>query len=125
MPADRVPPITSSVWVSSASRARQVALLAADVVSIAASLYLSYLVRFEGDIPPTRLAEMFDFLPLLIGVRLASAVVFGIHRWSFRLSGFHEAVRLVQAQLTGTASFVALFYFLQRSVADVTLGPPR
>ena len=44
-----------------------------------------------------------------------STSLFGIHRWSFRLSGFHEAVRLVQAEVTGTAVFVALFYFLQRA----------
>ncbi len=43
----------------------------------------------------------------------------GLHRWSFRLSGLHEALRVVTATLAGTAVFVAVFYFLQ------TPGPPR
>ena len=117
--------MASDAWRSTSAWARQLGLLAADVVSIASCLYLAYLVRFEGDIPPGRRDEMLHFLPLLVVVRIAVHVVFGIHRWSFRLSGFHEAVRLVQAEFTGTVVFVALFYFLQRAAEDVTLGPPR
>jgi FlaA1/EpsC-like NDP-sugar epimerase len=52
-------------------------------------------------------------------------VFFGIHRWSFRLSGFHEAVRLIETSLCGSAAFVAVFYFLQRAAGDLSLGPPR
>ena len=121
----RAAAMASDAWRSTASWARQLGLLTVDVASIMASLYLAYLVRFEGDIPPNRLEEMIRFLPLIVGVRIAVHIVFGIHRWSFRLSGFHEAVQLVQAEFTGTAVFVALFYFLQRAVEDVTLGPPR
>jgi FlaA1/EpsC-like NDP-sugar epimerase len=104
---------------------RQLVIIATDVGAIAVSLYLAYFVRFEGDIPPARREEMIHFLPLLLAVRIAVHVVFGIHRWSFRLSGFHEAVRLVQSEFTGTAVFVALFYFLQRAAEDVSIGPPR
>ena len=54
-----------------------------------------------------------------MSIRLAVSLVFGLHRWSFRLSGFHEAARLALATLSGSACFVAAFYFLQR------IGPPR
>src|SRR5688572_24025053 len=124
-PARRTASIPADVWRSRSARLRQLALVVLDVASIAVSLYLAYLVRFEGDIPPARTDEMVHLLPLLVGVRVAVHMVFGIHRWSFRLSGFHEAVRLVQAEIMGTAMFVALFYFLQRAAEDVTLGPPR
>ena len=52
-------------------------------------------------------------------IRLSLHLAFGLHRWSFRLSGLHEALRVVSATLAGTAVFVAVFYFLQ------TPGPPR
>src|SRR5688572_25373483 len=124
-PTPRTASIPADVWRSTSSRVRQLALVILDMASIAVALYLAYLVRFEGDIPPSRFDEMLHLLPLLVGVRVAVHMVFGIHRWSFRLSGFHEAVRLVQAEVTGTMAFVALFYFLQRAAEDVTLGPPR
>lgn len=124
-PARRTASIPADVWRSRSARLRQLALVVLDVASITVSLYLAYLVRFEGDVPPARTDEMVHLLPLLVGVRVAVHMMFGIHRWSFRLSGFHEAVRLVQAEVMGTAIFVALFYFLQRAADDVTLGPPR
>ena len=52
-------------------------------------------------------------------IRLSLHLAFGLHRWSFRLSGLHEALRVVSATLAGTAVFVTVFYFLQ------TPGPPR
>ena len=121
----RVAAVGAGVWRSTASRVRQMGLLAVDLASIVLSLYLAYLVRFEGSIPPSRVDEMFRALPILLAIRIAVHVVFGIHKWSFRLAGIHEAVRLVQAELTGTMVFVAIFYFLQRAAEDVTLGPPR
>ena len=121
----RAAAVSGSVWRTTASRFRQAVLLVVDMASIALAYWLAYLVRFEGDIPPSRLDEMWRTLPLLVAIRLAVNVAFGIHRWSFRLSGFHEAVRLVQAEVTGTLGFIALFYFLQRAAEDVTLGPPR
>ena len=123
------PPATraasAGAWRPGATRTRQALLLLADLASIAFSFHLAYLVRFEGDIPPARMAEMARALPWLLAIRIASHIAFGIHRWSFRLSGFHEAVRLVQSEVTGTMGLVALFYFLQRAAQDVTLGPPR
>lgn len=121
----RVAAASAGVWRTTGSRVRQLGLLLVDVASIVLSLYLAYVVRFEGGIPRDRLDEMYRALPLLVSIRIAVHVVFGIHRWSFRLSGFHEAVRLVQAEFTGTAVFVAIFYFLQRAAEDMTLGPPR
>lgn len=85
----------------------------------AAALYLAYLVRFEGRIPVEYLATVPGALGVLLVIRAGTTLLFGLHRWSFRLSGFHEAVRLAVATMTGSACFVASYYFLQRQ------GPPR
>ena len=104
---------------------RQAVLLVLDAVLIALAFYLAFLLRFDGDIPPERLRQFARHLPVLLLLRLSVHVFFGIHRWSFRLSGFHEAVRLIETSLCGSAAFVAVFYFLQRAAEDLTLGPPR
>jgi len=90
-----------------------------DAVFTGVSLYLAYFIRFEGKVPPTEASGFLHALPLLVGMRLALNFAFGVHRWSFRMSGFHEALRLVSATLSATACFVAVYYFFQ------TFGPPR
>jgi FlaA1/EpsC-like NDP-sugar epimerase len=104
---------------------RQAALLLLDGLLISLAFYLAFLLRFDADIPPERMRQFLRHLPVLLGLRLSMHAFFGIHRWSFRLSGFHEAVRLIETSLCGSAAFVAVFYFLQRAAADLSLGPPR
>ena len=99
---------------------RLVLILGFDALLILASLYVAYLLRFDGGpIPPEHRAILARFLPLFLVIRLSLHLAFGLHRWSFRLSGLHEALRVVSATALGTATFVAVFYFLQ------TPGPPR
>ncbi len=106
-------------------RQQEFVILALDTACFVVAFYAAYLLRFEGVIPPDRVQQLTRCLPPLLVIRLALHVLFGLHRWSFRLSGFHEAVRLVQASFTGTAVFIAFFYFVQRALEDVSVGPPR
>jgi len=104
---------------------RYALILAGDSLAIAAALYLAFLLRFEGRIPPDRWAQLLRCLPILLAIRLTLHVAFGIHRWSFRLSGLQEGVRIVQVSLMGTGLFAMFFYFAQRATQDVSVGPPR
>ncbi len=106
-----------AAWVKGPRR--QWLLLAADTLFVAFSLYAAYLLRFEGRIPPHYALQLKRFLPMLLLVRIPLHWVFGIHRWSFRLSGLSEGVRLVVAGVTGSACFVLVPYLLQ------IVGPPR
>jgi len=98
---------------------RLVLILGFDALLITASIYTAYLLRFEGSIWPEYRQIFWRFLPLFLVIRLTLHLALGLHRWSFRFSGLHEALRVVGATLAGTAVFVAVFYFLQ------TPGPPR
>ena len=104
---------------------RQAFLLVADAALTALAFYLAFALRFDGAIPPERVSQFLRHLPVLVAIRIGCHLFFGIHRWSFRLSGFHEAVRVVQTSLCGSAGFVAVFYFLQRAHEDLSIGPPR
>ena len=98
---------------------RLLLILALDGLIVVSSFYAAFMLRFDGQIPAEYLAIFRRFLPLFLAIRLSLHLGFGLHRWSFRFSGFYEALRVVAAALAGTALFVAVFYFLQ------TPGPPR
>ena len=102
-----------------ASGRRLVFTLGLDALLIWASFYAAHVLRFEGQIPLENEQIFRRFLPLFLAIRLSLHLAFGLHRWSFRLSGFYEAMRVVTATAVGTVGFVAAFYFLQ------TPGPPR
>lgn len=89
------------------------------------SFYAAFLVRFEGQIPAERIGQFWRWLPLLLAVRVGTNLAFGLHRWSFRLSGLHEALRVAQVSLLGSALLTTVFYFAQRAADDVSIGPPR
>jgi FlaA1/EpsC-like NDP-sugar epimerase len=105
------------LWFAGAQRL--VLILGLDALLITASIYVAYLLRFEGAIWPEYRRIFWRFLPLFLAIRLSLHLASGLHRWSFRLSGLHEALRVVGATLAGTAVFVTVFYFMQ------TPGPPR
>ncbi len=104
---------------------RALTIVAADAVVTALSLYLAYLLRFDGRIPTDRTAQLLRCLPVLAAIRVAVGWAFGLHRWSYRLSGLHEGLRIVKATLLGSALFTAVFFFAQRAAEDVSIGPPR
>src|SRR5438128_1986748 len=114
-----------SVHVGLAGWRRYAFILALDATCICAAFYLGYFFRFEGHIPASSLTQLREYLPLLLAIRIPLILLFGVHRWSFRFSGFYEAIRVVLACFTGTACFAMVFYFVQKSAEDVALGPPR
>jgi len=87
-------------------------ILGLDALAVVVAFESALLLRLDGWIPvqyrdPARLA-----LPLLLAVRLTTVLVWRLHRWSFRMSGLLEAVRLCCAMLFGSAAFLALFLAL-------------
>ncbi len=104
---------------------RYAVIVAGDAVATTFALYLAFLLRFEGHIPPERIDQFLRCLPPLLFIRASLGVAFGTHRWSFRLSGIHEGMRLVHATLTGSVCFATAFYFVQRAAKDFSIGPPR
>ena len=70
---------------------RDLLVLLMDACCVGTAFYFAFAIRFEGQIPWDRIAQMNRFAPLLIAIRLVLHVTFGIHRWSFRLSGGRSA----------------------------------
>jgi len=83
-----------------------------DALAVAFAFQTAVLLRLDGVVSvdyrePLRLA-----LPILIATRLLTALAGKLHRWSFSMSGLHEAVRLVGTTAAGTLLFLAIFHAL-------------
>ena len=92
------------------SRVRHLLLLGADGLAAAMSLWLAYLLRFEGH-PGARADEVPLLMAIVSGARMAATLIVRSHRWSFRFSGLADAARLWVAGLLGTGVFLGLVYF--------------
>lgn len=92
-------------------------MLALDAALMSLSLYCGLYARFEFQRVPWPLIQNVTLaLPVLLGARSLIGAIAGLHRWSFRMAGLHEAVRLVFAQVLGTIVFVLCLSELQRPV---------
>jgi FlaA1/EpsC-like NDP-sugar epimerase len=94
------------------SRLYSLIVLLWDAAIAVGALFCAVLLRFDGVLPVQWQAAFKHGLPLLLTVRLAILVWFGLHRWSFRRAGLNEAVRLVLANAFATLVFEAIRSFL-------------
>src|SRR5512138_2658390 len=100
------------VWVGARPAARWTAILLLDALGTAAALPVALWLRFDGRIPPQYLAALPRTLAILVAARLATNWAAALHRWSFRLSGLHEALRIAGAGAAGSMIFAALSLWL-------------
>jgi FlaA1/EpsC-like NDP-sugar epimerase len=98
-----------SRWTPGALRGtlRRLAVLAADALAAAAAVSAAFLLRFDGGVPPEYLRMWILAVPVLAAVRPLAAALLGLDRWSFRMSGLVEGVRLALAGIAGSALFLA------------------
>ena len=104
---------------------RSVLILTSDSMIAALSLLMAYQFRFEGKVP-LHFARLIPQLVLLLVVsRLAANFMLNLHRWSFKLSGFYDAMRISVAGLLGSGIFIMALYFLRIELGSLASGPPR
>jgi FlaA1/EpsC-like NDP-sugar epimerase len=85
-----------------------VAILSLDAVGTVLAVHFAVWLRFDGMIPEQYSEALPSVLPLLVGARVVSNLAVGIHRWSFRLAGLPDALRVVTGGFLGTLVFTAL-----------------
>ncbi|BDG08526.1 polysaccharide biosynthesis protein [Anaeromyxobacter paludicola] len=101
------------------SAPRRLTLLASDALATVLSLELAVWLRFEGQVPSQYLRELPVALAAAVACRLACNWAASLHRWSFRLSGLPDAVRVALAAVAGSALFMLVTY------AAIPGGLPR
>ncbi|HRC84760.1 MAG TPA: nucleoside-diphosphate sugar epimerase/dehydratase [Thermoanaerobaculia bacterium] len=113
----REPRFPTSLYRSSGLR--RLVVLTLDGAISALSLWLSMLLRFEGEIQEPFLSRLPSLMVALVVCRMVASYTFRIHRWSFRFSGLTDGVRIGLAGLLGTGFFTSGLYLLRLK------GPPR
>ncbi len=98
---------------------RHALLLVVDGAIAAVSLWLAVALRFEGDVPAEHRAALPAAAAVLAAARVFAVALFRAHRWSFRLSGLADGMRVAKAGVVGTLLFLAALFVLQLKV------PPR
>lgn len=87
--------------------------VAGDVVLVFASLYMAFLLRFDGEIPGDQLVNLGTVLPYLIVLRVGIALAMGVYETQWRLGLARDALRLVGAVAVGTVLFSALLFVMR------------
>jgi FlaA1/EpsC-like NDP-sugar epimerase len=100
--------VLRGAWSSPAIR--QALVVGYDAIAAALALLTAFLLRFEGTVPPEWLAKV--ALPILVGIRVVATCGGQLHRWSFRVCGLMEALRLIAVTLGGSAAFVVVLGLL-------------
>jgi UDP-GlcNAc:undecaprenyl-phosphate GlcNAc-1-phosphate transferase len=85
-----------------------------DLVLIAASYTLSYMIRLNFSFPEAETRTMIVSLPIVIVVRTAVFYYYGLYKAVWRYTTFDDIVRIFRAVAVGSAIMVVLFTFLFR-----------
>src|SRR5512142_2625108 len=84
---------------------RWVVLLALDAAASAGALQLALWLRFDGRVPAPWREAAVPAMWLVAALHLACNGGARLHRWSFRLAGLPDGIRVASAALAGSAMF--------------------
>ncbi|WP_242343911.1 polysaccharide biosynthesis protein [Anaeromyxobacter terrae] len=91
---------------------RYAIIIASDGVASIVALVVALWLRFDGEIPAGYARLIPAAAGTLVVVRLACNASARLHRWSFRLAGLAEGIRVAAAAVAGTVLFVAASWVL-------------
>jgi len=86
----------------------------------AASFYLAFQIRFEGDLPAVHTVQLWLF-PLMVAGRLSTSFLCGIHRQMWRYTTVGDGFRLALAYFAFSMVLGALRLWLPESLAILRL----
>lgn len=87
-------------------------MLAGDVGLIALAYYLSYLLRFEGEIPENMLLLFEQTLFVVIGVKLICFFIFNLYQGMWRYTNIVDFMNVFKAAAVASIGLVMTFVFL-------------
>lgn len=87
----------------------------ADVLMIALSMYISFWLRFNGDIPSAYTKSLPYFILLSLGAKLFFLVVYNLYDISWRFVGLQEIFRLFKALILSSFSLGMILFLLRFS----------
>ncbi len=86
-------------------------ILAADAVLLAAAWYVSYLLRFNLEIPVEVIGSLRRMLPLVLGIKLVTFYFFDLYRGMWRYTGLVDLLNVIKAGAASSLVVTALVLF--------------
>lgn len=90
---------------------RRLLIVMVDLVFIAAAYYVSFMIRFEGDIPATELTSFQSSLPVVIILRFAMLLYFRIYSGYYRYASISDLTQILKAVTAGSILIAIPTYF--------------
>jgi len=91
---------------------RRLLLLLLDAVLTVASYLLATFLRFEGDVPRADWMLLQRALPVLVAIRVACFLLFGLYRGFWAYASIDDLLAIVKAVSAGSGLFVVSLIFL-------------
>lgn len=104
-------------------RRERTAFFLADLAVVALSLYLAFLLRFDGAIPPQHLDMLMWTIPLALVMKIPLFVLFRLYSFRWRHVGLAELYNTVLACVGGTLALTTAIFLLRNWPA--VAGMPR
>jgi FlaA1/EpsC-like NDP-sugar epimerase len=92
---------------------RRIPFLAADIVLIALAVYLSFFFRFEGQIPPAHIPNIWGAIVLSLVFCLPAFYFFKLYSFAWKYVSTEELVALAKAQISGFLILSAAIFILR------------
>lgn len=87
----------------------------ADIVLIAAALVVSFLIRFEGSVPPADLEILRNSILAIVLIKIGAFYFSGLYERMWRYASMKELMTLLKAVLISSLAMVILLFYIQRT----------
>jgi len=101
------------VWHGHRGVGQKALLLLVDAAILAISVYLAYLLRFDGRIPSLYHSMFFWTLSIAVGVKIPVLVLFRMYRFSWAYVGMEELFNTALASAVGSLALAAMLFILR------------
>jgi FlaA1/EpsC-like NDP-sugar epimerase len=92
---------------------REPLILTIDAILAAISLTLAISIWSDAEVQPFSWAHIYSLVLTAAAIRVILILAFWLQRWSFRMSGLHEGLRLAVATACGTVALALVGHFAQ------------
>ena len=94
------------------SHRKRLLVVLGDVLLIGLAYFLAYVIRFEANIPAGHLGFFWKTLALLLAIRVACFVAFGLYRGVLAYASITDLLAIIKAATASFAIFIAALLFL-------------
>jgi FlaA1/EpsC-like NDP-sugar epimerase len=95
---------------------KKLVLAVVDLLLISAAFYGAFLIRFEGEIPPSYILSFKSSLPVVMIIRFAMFLYFKLYSGYYRYASVNDLTQILKAVTVGSLVIVVPAFFLGQGV---------